>query len=171
MNREQKQAMIQSLEHDLQNSQSSFLIGVKGLTVSEIQGLRKGLHQQGGRLRVAKNTLLRRAVESNPELNHLVPFFKEQIAVVFANQTPEVAKLLFQATQSYEHLTLIAGALETKPLTKLQIEHLATLPSKEVLLAQVAGAMKAPVTAYVSVLNQLVLRFLWVLKKIEEKKQ
>ena len=69
-----------------------------------------------------------------------------------------------------ETIKLRAGALDSRLLTVAQIEFLAALPSREVLLAQVAGTLNAPIAAYVRLLNQLIVRLLYVLKEIENEK-
>jgi large subunit ribosomal protein L10 len=171
MNRNEKQSVIEAMKQEFQESQASFLVAVKGLTVGEVQKFRKGLYEKGGSLKVAKNTLLKRATADLPGLDELSPYFKEQIAIVFAkNETPAVAKFIAESSKENERLKIIIGALNKKVITKAQIESLAALPPREVLLAQVCGTLNAPIVGFVSLLNQLVVRLLWVLKKIEEKK-
>lgn len=171
MNRQEKQLMVKSVKEALQQSSASFLVGVKGLTVEQVQDLRKGLRGQGGKLKVVKNTLLRLAASELSGLSDLTPYFKEQIAIVFAQEeAPAVAKVLYNISKDNKNLELIAGTLDSKIISKSQVEYLATLPSKDIMLAKVAGALQSPISAYVNILNQLILRFLWTLKKIEEKK-
>jgi large subunit ribosomal protein L10 len=171
MNRKEKQLVIDEVRNDFEQSQASFLIGVEGMTVHDLQGLRKGLYEKGARLKVAKNTLLKIATQDLQGLNELAPHFKDQIAIVFAKEeTPEVAKIIFNISKANERLKIVAGALDKKVINKSEIEFLAALPSREVLLAQVCGTLKAPISGLVSVLNQLILRPLWVLKQISEKK-
>jgi large subunit ribosomal protein L10 len=171
MNRQEKQNLIKSLKQNFESSQASFLINVKGLTVEEVKGLRKNLRTEKGILKVAKNTLFKKATENLEGINALNPFFKEQIGVVFANQdSPAVAKILFQTSQTIGNLALIAGSLDRKLINKEQIEFLASLPSKEVLLGRVAGTLNMPIVSFVTLLHQLIQRLLWALKKIEEQK-
>lgn len=171
MNRQEKQDLIQSLKKNFESSQASFVINVKGLTVEEVQSLRKSLRQEKSVLKIAKNTLLKRATSSEVGLDVLHPYFKEQVGVVFAKQdSPAVAKILFQGAQEIDRLALVGGILDQKLISKEQIQFLATLPAREVMLAQVAGTLKMPVTGLAMVLQQLIQRLLWVLKKIEEKK-
>ena len=172
MNRQDKQLAIKSIKDDFKNSQASFLIGVQGLTVEAVHGLRKGLHSKGAQLKVSKNTLLKLAISEMEGLTSLAPHFKDQIAIVFArDESPAIAQLIYSAAKANEKLTIVAGSLNDKVIDKSQIEFLATLPSREVLLGQVCGTLKAPISGYVSILNQLILRLLWVLKKASEKQQ
>lgn len=172
MNRNEKQLIIDEVKNDFATAQASFLIGVKGLTVEAVQGLRKGLFAHGGKLKVTKNTLLKLATQDIAGLEELAPYFKEQIAIVFADKdTPVIAKMLNDATKQNELLKIVIGSLNNKVINKSQIVALANLPSREILLAQVCGTLNAPITGFASVLNQLILRLLWLLKKIEEQKQ
>lgn len=172
MNRQEKEQAIQLVKHDFETSQATFIVAMQGMTVENIQKLRKELKQQEGSIKVTKNTLLKIATKDMPGLEGLAPFFREQVALVFAHKEPvAVAKLIFTTAQANEKLKLVGGALKSKVIDKRQIEFLATLPAREVVLAQALGTMKAPITAYVSVLNQLILKFLWVLNALEKQKQ
>lgn len=171
MNRQEKSQVIDVLKRDFRSAEASFVLGVKGLTVSEVQNLRKDLHVKESEYKVAKNTLLKLAVQDMGNLKDLSPYFTDQVAVVFANKdASNIANILYKASKGNDKLTLIGGSLDGKVLTSNQVEYLAKLPAREVLLAQVCGTLNAPITTYVNMLNQLIVRLLWVLKKIEEKK-
>jgi large subunit ribosomal protein L10 len=172
MNRQDKQLVIESIKKDFENSQASFLIGTKGLTVEAIQSFRKGLYSQGGQLKVAKNTLLKLAINEVEGLSDLSPYFKDQIAIVFASkESPTIAKIIAAAAKQNQKFVIIAGSLNDKVINKSQVEFLASLPTKEILLAHVCGTLKAPISGFVSIMSQLILRLLWVLNKAAEKQQ
>ena len=172
MNRQQKEALIDLVKQDLQNSQATFVVGTKGLTVEAVQELRSQLFLKNGKMRVVKNTLLRRAVADLDGIKELEPLFEEQVAVVFApEQAPAIAKVLFDIADKGKILLLKGGTLDARLISADQIEALAQLPSREVLLAMVCGTLNAPLTNYVRLLNELVARFLRVLKAIEATKQ
>lgn len=171
MNRQQKEHVVETLKHDFENNQASFLVGYKGLNVAQVLQLRKSLRQQGGSFKVAKVTLMKRVVHDIPSVEQLMPYFKDQVALVFAHQeSPAIARILNDFAKENHQLTILAGCLDSKFLSKDNIKVLAHLPSKEVLLAQVCGTLKAPITGLAFVLNMLILRLAFVLKKIEEKK-
>lgn len=172
MNRQEKQHIIDSLKHDFQNAQASFIVNIQGLTVSALQQLRRQVYAKEGHVIVAKNTLLIKATDGMEGYDGLQPYFKDQIAIVFTNnQAPAVAKILAQATKEHEKLKLKAGTLDARVISFEQIEFLASLPSREVLLGRLAGTLQAPIVNYVRILNQLIIRLLWVLNEIEKKKQ
>ncbi len=172
MNREHKSVVVKELSDGFSQSQASFIVTCKGLTVSQIEGLRTGLREQGGSFRVAKARLIKRAVDGVDGVDQLGPFLKEQIGVVFASdEAPAVAKILHDFAKQNEEFQLVVGCLDKSLLDAGAIKRIATLPSKEVLLAQVCGTLNAPISGFVNVLSILILRLLWTLKRIEEKKQ
>lgn len=171
MNRQEKSQVISSVKADFQGSEASFVVGVKGLTVDDVQKLRRSLYAKEGGLRVVKNSLLKIATSDLSNLKDLAQYFKEQVAIVFADHSAsEIANILYEAAKLNDKLKLLGGSLDNKILNAKQVEYLAKLPSREVLLAQVCGTLQAPISSYVNILNQLIVRLLWVLKKIEEKK-
>jgi large subunit ribosomal protein L10 len=168
MNRQEKQLIITTIKQDFSQSQATFLVGVQGLTVETVHILRKNLHAKGSQLKVAKNTLLRLALQDSAELSSLTPYFKDQIALIFApTDAPAVAQIITQVAKENAKLVIIAGALSSKVIDKAQVEYLASLPSKEVMLARLCGTLNAPITGLVSVLHQLTLRLLWVLQQAQ----
>jgi large subunit ribosomal protein L10 len=172
MNRDQKAHVIETFKNDFQNSTASFVIGYKGLTVKQLQTLRKELRQQKGKFKVAKGRLIKRAVEGMEGISELSPYFKEQIGVVFALQEPpQVAKVLHDFAKKNEGLRLVAGFFDEHVVSSAAIEKIASLPSREVLLAQVCGTLEAPISNLARVLNMQLLQLLFTLKQIQEKKQ
>lgn len=172
MNRQEKQRIIDVIKQDFTSSQAAFVVNMQGMTVEAVQQLRRELHAKKGTIKVAKNTLLKRATSDIAGVNELAPYFKDQIAVVFAEiEAPAVAKILFNTAKKQTHLKLKAGTLDARVISAEDIEFLAELPSREVLLAQVCGTLNAPIQQTASLLNQLIARLLYVLNEIEKKKQ
>lgn len=160
MNREQKAVIIDSIKNDFTQSEASFIVGYKGLTVKQLQALRKELRTQKGTFKVAKGRLVKLAVKDLAGVNELTPYFKEQIGVVFADeQAPAVAKVLYNFAKANNNFTLVAGFFDARVLPSKDIERIATLPSREVLLAQVCY-----------ILNMQMVRLLWVLQRVAEAK-
>ncbi len=172
MNREEKALVIDALKNDFAQSQASFLVGVKGLSVAQVQTLRKGLRTKGGSLRIAKARLMKLAVDGLAGVDEMSPFFKEQVGLVFAStNVADVAKLLTEFAKANEVFRIVAGCVDARVISKDKVAVIATLPPREVLLAQVCGTLKAPMSSFVNVLNIQILRLLWTLQKVGEKKQ
>ena len=94
------------------NNQAAFLVQYKGLTVSQIQKLRKDLYQKGGKLQVAKARLMKRAAEPVEDAQQLSAYFKEQVGLVFAHQEPPtIAKLLYDFSKENQDLKISCGLI------------------------------------------------------------
>lgn len=172
MNRQQKELVVDELKNSFVTSQALFLVSYKGLSVEQLQSLRMQLRARGGHLKVAKARLMKLAAEGIEGVQDLDSFFKEQIGVVSAtNESPAVANVLSKFAKEHEALKLVVGCLDSHIISQNDIMRIANLPSREVLLAQVCGGIKAPIAGFVCVLNALLVRLLWVLKEIELKKQ
>lgn len=172
MNRQEKESVVKNLQESFVNSQASFVVGYQGMTVHQMQTLRNQLREKGAKMQVAKARLMKRAVEGLEDAAEVRPFFKDQIALVFAkNESPAVAKVLYEFSKKNGALKLIIGRMDSHILDAQTVGRIASLPSREVLLGQVCGTLNAPIQGLASVLNTLVLKLLWTLKEVEKTKQ
>jgi len=171
MNRQEKEAVIQTVKDEFKNSKSSFVVGMQGMTVGAVQGLRKNLRLKGGTLKVTKNTLLKIAVQGSA-LEELSPYFKDQIAVIFVDKDiTGVAKILYKAAKENNKLTVIVGSIDERIINQSKIKFLASLPSDEIVKAQFCGALKSPLTKFANILYQVRSRLAVIVNKIAEKRQ
>lgn len=172
MNREQKAAVVASLKDNFAQSKASFIVKYPGLTVEQIQKLRGDLRAQNAALKVTKARLMKLAAEGNPDAEVMLPFYKEQIGLVFAyDEAPAVAKVLSDFAKDNEALSVIAGSLDQSLLNEADVAKIASLPPKEVLLAQVCGTLNAPIAGLARVCTMMHLKLLWTLTQIGQKKQ
>lgn len=149
MNRQQKEQVIESLKDNFQNKAASFLVGVKGLTVTQLEQLRGGLRDKGGKLKIAKVRLAKRAISDMEGMQDLDVSMKEQLGFVFADsEGPAVAKVLHKFAKNNEALELVAGYFENSVLDKDNIVEIALLPSREELLAMVARVLNEPIAKF-----------------------
>jgi len=174
MNRQQKELVIESFHKDFSANKGSFFVEYSGLTVAQMQQLRRELRAKGGALKVAKMRLIKKALADIEGSSELLPHCKNQLGVVFVHDASEVsgiAKTLNDFSKTNEALGLVVGCVDARVFDAAAITRIATLPSREVLLAQVCGALNAPLISFVHVLNAMPLRLLLVLKQIEKQKQ
>lgn len=171
MNRQEKAQVIESLKSDFEKSSASFVVGYRGLTVSQMAELRKRLREQGGLMHVAKITLAKRAIKDIASVEGFGSLLGDQLAFVFVqDEPPAIAKVLCDFSDEYEQLKVVGGMCDSSLLTQETIKTFATLPSREVLLAQVCGTLKAPLSKLGYILNMLLVNPLLVLKQIEKQK-
>jgi len=172
MNRQQKELVVEDLKKGLLSCPATFLVVYRGLNVEQMQKLRSDLRSKGGLLKVAKARLMKRAVEGGEGISDLAPFLRDQIGMVFAQQeVADVAKILSDFAKSNESLELVAGVFESKVIAKEKVAQIASLPPRDVLLAQLCGTLNAPMAGLARALNMMVLKLLFALKQLEGQKK
>ena len=170
MNRQEKSSAIGFLKSEFQSNEAAFIVGMQGMTVAQVESLRRGVRSQGGKFQVAKNSLLRLATKDMPSVEKLSPYFKDQVAIIFVpKEASSVAKLICDVSQENEHLKIVAGCYEARVFDQDMVKFLGSLPPREVLVAQLCGLLKAPMARNVGVLHQIMSRLLYVLKQASEK--
>jgi large subunit ribosomal protein L10 len=156
MNRQEKSQLVSELKGQFSQSTGSILVGYKGLSVNQLQKLRRGVRQNGGQFKVTKARLMRLAAEDLETAQPLIPFFKEQVGLVFmVNEDPAVIKFLHTFSKENEGFKLVAGSMGSKLVEASTLVRLASIPSREVLLSQLCGVLKAPISKLAFVLQQV----------------
>ncbi|MDT8317674.1 MAG: 50S ribosomal protein L10 [bacterium] len=169
--REQKQQEIDSLKDSFVKSESVILADYCGLTVSEMQDVRTKLRDASVELRVAKNTLAKRAIKDT-DSESLSDVFTGPTAIAFSYADPVAgAKVLSELVERYEALELKGGVLGNKLLSIADILALSKLPTKEILLSQLLSVMNGPMTGFVRVLSGNQRSLVQVLSAIKDTKE
>jgi large subunit ribosomal protein L10 len=151
MLKEQKERVVEQLAQRLRDSDTLMVADYRGLTMPEIDELRSRLLEAGARFTVVKNTLTRRAAEAagKPEVLDLIDG-PTAIAFLSAEGDPAaVAKVLNDTAKTNDVLVIRGGILEGTVVGDVEIKRLATLPSADVLRAQLVGAIAGPLTTVV----------------------
>ncbi|KKR96900.1 MAG: 50S ribosomal protein L10 [candidate division TM6 bacterium GW2011_GWE2_41_16] len=153
MNRQEKLSLTEHIKTRLQSSEGIFLVGVQGLTVEQSEKLRRGVRAQGGSVKIVKNTLLKRAVADIQDMSQFADKFRNQIAVITAEKNATaVAKTVQDLAKEFETMHVVAGMFERSIIDSNKFSFIASLPSHEVLIARIAGALKAPLSRIAFVL-------------------
>ena len=142
---EAKEATVAALREELANARTMIVSEYRGLTVREIAEIRRALHKQDVRYRVVKNRLMRIAAADTVG-EALSPLLNGPTAIAFGTDEAATAKAVLDATRPYSKVVRITGAiLGDRAIDGDAVTRLAALPSREVLLARLAGGMQAPV--------------------------
>ncbi|WP_421656287.1 50S ribosomal protein L10 [Leptothermofonsia sp. ETS-13] len=153
---EDKKAIVEELKQDLSNSQLAVVIDYKGLTVAEITDLRKRLLPTGTKCTVTKNTLMRIAVEGDTNWQPITEFLKGSSAFLLVKDDVGGALKAYQDFQKASKKTeLRGGVMEGRALSNADVKAIADLPSKEQLIAQIAGAINGVATKLAVGINQV----------------
>ena len=150
MKRADKEQVVAELVERLRTSSTLIVADYRGLSMSEIDGVRTELLRHGARFSVVKNTLTKRAAEAAgvPELNELLEG-PTAIAFVGDGDMVAVAKTLNETARQTRILALKGGILQGRTMSPDDVRELANLPPAEVLQAQVLGAVVGPLNAIV----------------------
>ena len=167
---QQKQGSVEDIKTKFETCKSAVLIDYRGLTVEEVTNLRNKFREAGVEYRVLKNTMIRRAVDALG-MEGLEPVLEGPTAVAFGMEDAVApAKIISDFIKETEKTEIKAGVLEGKVVDVAAVKALASLPSREVLLAKVLGSMNAPITGFVTALSGNIRNLLYVLNAIGEKK-
>jgi large subunit ribosomal protein L10 len=141
---EAKRETVAALKEELSSSTTMIVSEYRGLKVREIAEIRRSLHKQDVSYRVVKNRLMRIAANESG-LDALSPFLEGPSAIAFGSgDEATIAKAVLDATRPYKIVTIKGGVLSGQAIDASGVTRLATLPSREVLLSQLAGGMAAP---------------------------
>jgi len=171
LNRDEKAAIVDELNSMFSRVKFSVVADYCGLKVSDLEKLRKDLRDCKSEIRIAKNTLLKRAV-TDTSCESLTEDFTGTTAIVMAYDDPVApAKVLAKCAEDYEKFELRSAVLDGEKITVDNIVALSRLPSKEVLLGQLLSVMNGVPTALVRVLSGVPRTFLFGLQAVKDQKE
>jgi large subunit ribosomal protein L10 len=143
---EAKRETIDALRAELSEHRTMIVSEYRGLKVKEISEIRRALRKQDVSYRVIKNRLMRIAVGDTPAGEALTPLLVGPTAIAFGNDEAATAKAVIDATRPYKIVKITGGVLGSRAIDADSVTRLATLPSREALLADALGAVVAPLS-------------------------
>lgn len=154
LNLDDKKAVVSEIAAQLANAQTVVLAEYRGVAVGEITALRSKARKAGVYLRVLKNTLGRRAVADTPFAD-LAAHMVGPLIYGISEDAVASAKVLNEFAKGNNKLVLKAGCYGGKVLDEAGVKSLASIPSREELLAKLLGVMQAPVSGFAGALAAL----------------
>ena len=151
LNKSEKQTVVADVAAQVARSQTLALAEYRGLTVAHLDVLRKQARDKGVYLHVLKNTLARRAVAGTP-FEVASASMVGPLIYGFSEDAVAAAKVLSDFAKGNDKLIVKGGAYAGKVLSADGVKSLASIPSKEVLLAQLLGLMQSPISRFARVL-------------------
>lgn len=171
MLRREKESIVTELHDRIKDSRFVILTTFTGMSVEKITQLRNQLRKVGGTYRVVKNTLLKRAAQET-DLQVMDDHFVGSSAIIIVTNDPiGPCKVLKEFRKESEQVEIKRAVLQGRLLTQQEVEELATLPSKEVLLSKLLFLLNAPPQRLVSVLAGVAQKFVRVLEAIRQEKE
>ena len=168
MNKEEKQQTVESLGEQFRSIDSAFLINYRGLKVVDATELRRKIREIDGCYVVVKNTLALLAAKKT-KLEQLEPFFEGPTAVAYHHKdVVGLAKLLTEVSKSNPNIAFKAALVEGKVVPVSEIQTIASMPSREVMLSKLVFILKAPLQRLATVLKAPVRNLALVLKQVQK---
>ncbi len=167
---EQKQAIVTEVAARLAKAQAVIVAENRGLDVGAVTGLRVKARKSGLYLRVLKNSLARRAVQGTP-FEPLSGQLAGPLMYGIAQDPVAGAKVLADFAKDHERFVIMGGALPNAVMSAKDVKALATMPSREELLAKLVGTMQAPIAKLVRTMNEVPGRFVRTLAAVHESRE
>lgn len=152
MDRAQKEELVSSLNTVFQDTNIVVVAHYAGLTVSQMTDLRRQVKAVGGQVRVAKNRLVKRALEGTDAAG-ISDLFQGPTLVAYADDPVSVPKVAVAFAKENEQLVILGGAMGDVVLDEAGVKSLAALPSLDELRGKLVGLLQAPAGQIARVLN------------------
>ncbi|PIE55647.1 MAG: 50S ribosomal protein L10 [Desulfobulbus propionicus] len=171
MNRNEKASKVSELNETFSKAKFAVVTDYRGLKVTELEKLRRDLREQNAQIQIAKNTLLRLAVQGT-EYEVLSEHFTGTTAIAVAFDDPVgSAKALAAFAKDFENLEIRSAYLDGSVLSADDVTVLSKLPGKDELRAKLLGTMAAVPTGFVRVLNGVPQKLVYALQAIKDQKE
>jgi large subunit ribosomal protein L10 len=167
--RAEKVSVVDDVRERFEDAEAVLITEYRGLSVSEIAELRSALRDAGTTYKIYKNTLVRLAIEDNaPDGMHQM--LVGPTALAFVEKDPSAAAKALKTFASNNDALVIKGAiLSGGLLDEAQVRELAELPSRDELLASIAGGLAAPLQSIASMMNNLLSEVSGLLQALSDK--
>ena len=169
LNLEQKQTVVAEVAKQVAGAQAIVMAENRGLPVADMTKLRANARASGVYFRVVKNTLVRRAVADTP-FAKLADKMVGPLAYGIGPDPVAVAKVLNDFAKGNEKFVITGGAMPGQVMSAKDVTALASLPSREELLARLVGTMQAPIVKLVRTLNEVPGKFVRTLAAVRDAK-
>ena len=170
LNLEQKKVVVAEVSAQVANAQVIVLAEYRGLEVGNMTVLRAKARASGVYFRVLRNTLARRAVAETP-FAKLADQMVGSLAYGISSDPVAAAKVLHEFAKGNDKFVIRGGAMANVVMSAKDVAVLATMPSREELLAKLLGTMQAPVATFVRTLNEVPSRFVRTLAAVRDQKE
>jgi large subunit ribosomal protein L10 len=167
---EQKKAVVAEISAQVAKAQAIVVAEYRGLEVGKMTDLRREARKSGVYLRVLKNTLARRAVSGTP----FEKLAEQMIGPLIYGISPDpvaTAKVLDTFAKTNDKLVIRGGAMPNAVISAKEVKALASMPSREELIAKLLGTMQAPIAQFARTLNEVPARFVRTLAAIRDHRE
>ena len=170
LTRQDKAAVIAEVSEIVSKSSTLVIAEYRGLSVEAVTKLRAQARKEGVTLRVVKNTLVRRAVEGT-EFAGLADQFVGPLVYAFSAAPVAAAKVLVNFAKDNDKLVVKGGAMANQVMDLEAVKTLASMPSRDELLAKLMATMNEPIAKFVRTINEVPARFVRTVAAVRDAKE
>jgi large subunit ribosomal protein L10 len=170
LNLEEKKEVVAEVSERLAKAQAVVLAEYRGLAVEQITVLRSQARASGVYLRVLKNTLARRAVQGTP-FEKLSDQMVGPLAYGISDDPVAAARVLQAYAKKNDKLVIKGGMMPNHLMSAKEVGNLATMPSRDELIAKLMGTMQAPIAKFVQTLNEVPGKFVRTVAAVRDQKE
>jgi large subunit ribosomal protein L10 len=166
-----KDRMIDEILGDLKERPNFFITNFMGSSVSDLESVRKSLRPTQGTFFVVKNSMMN-VVLDQLKLEEAKKLIDGGVGISLSgDDVIATSKILVNFSKTHDKFKIKGAVIDGKLVATDKIKEMASLPSKEVLLAQVVGGIKAPITGFVSVLGGILRKFVYAVDAVKVSKE
>lgn len=168
LNLEEKKAVVAEVAGEVAGAQTVVVAEYRGITVENMTKLRAQARKEGVYLRVLKNTLVRRAIADTPFAG-MSDQLVGPLAYGISKDPVAAAKVMHEFAKANDKFVIKAGAMPNFIMSAKDVGNLASMPSRDELLAKLLGTMQAPIAQFVRTLNEVPTKFVRGLAAVRDK--
>ena len=171
LTRQEKTALVDQYRQGMATAPHAFLLDYKGISVPQVTELRAKVRDSGGQYLVVKNTLALRAIEGGP-MDQLRELFDGPVAVAYSHDDAvALAKALSESAKAIPAIQVRGGLVNGQQVAGDQLQAIASLPSRDELIAKLLYLLQSPITRFARVLAAIPRDFVVVLDQVRQQKE
>lgn len=171
MKKEEKGEIIEQIKELVKNSSAMFLVDYRGVNVADINKLRSSFRKEGVTYKVFKNTLFKKALEQSGGYEKFNSQLVGMIGVAFAGENfVAPAKIIKKYFDESKKLSFKGCYIESAYYTAEQLDTIASMPTKEEIMAGIVGSVAAPASGIVGAINAVIRDLVSVIDEVAKKK-
>jgi large subunit ribosomal protein L10 len=171
LSRQSKEGLVENYQGGVVKAPNVFLVKYQGITVPQVTDLRTRVRESGGHYEVVKNRIVLRVLDGSV-LEGLKEHFEGPTAVAYNEDDPvALAKVLTDFAKEVPAIEFKAGFVDGQVVEAEELKQIATLPSREELIAKLLFLLQSPITGFVRVMAALPQQFVTVLEQVRQEKE
>lgn len=171
MPKQWKVDFVQEMVQELAQMDGLFVLNFSGITVREMEELRRQIEKNGGKVKVMKNRLLQKVLESR-NITDMKEYLKGMSFVVYADKDIlSVLKVVVDAVKGNEKFSLKTGYLDGQVMDGKGVAEMSKVPSRKELLAMIAGGLNGVIGSFAGTLNSILTTFVGTIEALEKKQE